>query len=60
MKITDYVFCETCQTYVDFWKYGHDIEDAGHSHCNWRYVTEEELLTCVEDCIEEGCFEEDI
>ena len=45
----DYIYCEDCKTMVDLWKYG-SIEDTGHSKCRWRYVTEEELVNCVEDC----------
>ena len=44
--------------FVDFWKYDHDIKNAGHERCNWRYVTDEELENCIIDCEEEGCFEE--
>lgn len=44
--------------FVDFWKYDHNIKDAGHEGCKWRYVTEEELKECVSDCEENGCFEE--
>lgn len=60
MKTTkEYIFCETCQMFVDFWKYNNSIEDAGHEGCKWRYVTEEELKVCIEDCKENGCFEEE-
>ena len=43
-RIRDYIFCRTCQVFVDFWKYAHDISDAGHALCDWRYVTDEELV----------------
>lgn len=56
----DYIYCSTCQMYVDFWKYGHSIRDAGHSLCNWRYVTPDELTNCIEDCLASGCFDEEI
>lgn len=58
MKTTDYIYCESCQEFVDFWKYGHSLEDCGHDECKWRYVTKEELKGCVQDCKEEGCFDE--
>ena len=47
MKKTDYIYCEDCNEYADFWRYNHSIEDAGHKECNWRYVTEEELKKLV-------------
>lgn len=52
-----YIYCEDCKTYVDFWKYD-NIEDTGHADCNWRYVTDEELKVCIQDCIADGCFDE--
>lgn len=57
MNTTDYIYCEDCKTFVDLWKYG-SVENAGHKHCRWRYVTEEELKRCIQDCIEVGCFSE--
>jgi len=59
MKLTnkDYIFCEDCQMFVDFWKYDHNIKDAGHEGHDWRYVTDEELAICIEDCKQNGCFE---
>lgn len=64
MKITeattkDYIYCETCKMYVDYWKYDHDIKAAGHEQCNWRFVTQEELKNCVASCLENGCFDEE-
>lgn len=60
MKTTkDYGYCECCEMFVDFWKYDHNIKDAGHEECNWRYVTEEELKECIKDCEENGCFNEE-
>jgi hypothetical protein len=56
--VKDYIYCKTCNTIFDFWKYDHDISDAGHEDCEWRYVTEEELKECVKNCEESGCFEE--
>jgi len=55
--IKDYIYCEDCETFVDFWKYG-DIKDTGHDECKWRYVTKEELKGCIEDCKKDGCFDE--
>jgi hypothetical protein len=57
-KTTDYIFCSDCNEFVDFWKYNHNIKDAGHDDCQWRYVTKEELKECIEVCEEYGCFEE--
>lgn len=54
----DYIFCEDCQMFMDFWKYDHKIEDTGHANCHWRYVTEEELARCIEACAEDRCEEE--
>lgn len=55
---SDYLYCETCQTYVDFWKYDHDLEAAGHADCKTRPLTDEEFAQAVKDCIEAGCFSE--
>ncbi|KKN65874.1 hypothetical protein LCGC14_0476910 [marine sediment metagenome] len=55
----DYIYCEDCQMFVDFWKYN-NLADTGHAGCNWRYVTGEELIDCLADCEEAGCFEEAI
>lgn len=55
----DYVYCQDCKTYADFWKYDHDINAAGHGTCrNWRFVTESELKELVAECKRHGCFEE--
>lgn len=54
----DYIYCETCKMFVDYWKYDHDIADAGHEGCQWRFVTDEELAGCIQDCLEAGCFSE--
>jgi hypothetical protein len=54
----DYGYCEECETFFDLWKYG-DIESAGHADHKWRHVTAEELKKCVQDCVEDGCFEEE-
>lgn len=56
MTTQDYIYCEDCETFVDFFQYNHKIEDTGHENCKWRFVTEEELQGCIADCREEGCF----
>jgi len=56
--VKDYIYCEDCKTFADFWKYGHNIEDAGHDKCKWRYVTLSELKVCIQDCKDDGCFDE--
>jgi len=56
--IHDYIYCEDCEMFVDFWKYNHDVVAAGHNTCTWRYVTEEELEDCIASCRGHGCFEE--
>ena len=53
----DYIYCEDCNEYVDFWKYD-NVEDTGHDECNWHYVNDEELKDCIKDCEEDKCFEE--
>ena len=54
----DYIYCEDCKMFVDYWKYDHNIEDAGHAGHHWRYVTEEELAELLEECRQEGCLDE--
>lgn len=56
--VKDYIYCETCDEFIDFWKYNHNLEDCGHEGCKWRYVTEEELIYCIAACKEWNCFEE--
>ena len=51
----DYIFCEECQEYIDFWKYDRSIKNTGHCKHNWRYVSEEEFKQCLKDCLEDGC-----
>ncbi len=58
MKISDYIYCNDCKMFSDFWKYDHDINDVGHKGCHWRYITQEELDKLVENCQENGCFTE--
>ena len=61
MKLTkeDYIYCEDCENYVDFWRYDRSIKDTDHSGHNWRYVTEEELKVCIQDCMDDGCIKKD-
>ena len=54
----DYIYCEKCGTYVDFWKYEHDERAAGHEDHAWRYATPRELKRLAKECQELGCFEE--
>lgn len=56
MTVKDYIYCEDCEEWCDFWQYNHDIEDAGHKGCNWRYATEWELPQCVNDCLNDRYF----
>lgn len=51
----DYIYCMTCKMYVDFFAYDHDINDAGHEKCKWRYVIKKELKNCIADCISDKC-----
>lgn len=53
----DYIFCEDCNCFCDFWKYD-SLEDTGHAECTWRFVTVTELRVCIQDCRISGCFEE--
>jgi len=55
MKNTDYIYCEDCEVYVDFYHYDHNIEDAGHKGCKWRYITDEERKGCEQDCKDWKC-----
>ncbi|MCL5068357.1 MAG: hypothetical protein M1368_08415 [Thaumarchaeota archaeon] len=52
MVAADYIFCEDCEIWVDFWKY-ENLEDAGHEGHNVRNPKSyEELKECVDDCQE--------
>ena len=57
MKPEDYGYCETCDMFFDLWRYG-SVEDAGHAEHAWRFVTAEELVACVKECLDMGCFDE--
>jgi len=61
MTVNDYLKCESCKEFVDWWKY-RDLEDAGHKGHKVRNVTPKELKECLADCREtidrcdqEGC-----
>jgi hypothetical protein len=56
MKVTDYLYCEDCREFCDYWQYNHDVSDTSHELHNYRYVTPSELKKCVADCEEDGCF----
>lgn len=52
MVAADYIFCEDCGIWVDFWKY-ENLEEAGHEGHNVRNPKSyEELKECVDDCQE--------
>ncbi len=53
MTCRDFIYCEDCKEFVDFFQYSHNIRDTGHAKCKWRYVTLKELRDCVLDCEEE-------
>ena len=57
LRPTDYLYCEDCRTVVDFWKYDHDLEAAGHAGHNVRSLTDEEFREAIFECEEAGCFE---
>jgi len=46
----DYIYCEDCEMFVDYWKYD-NIQDAGHEGHNWRCVFPEELEECIAECL---------
>jgi len=54
----DYLYCEDCKEFVDFWKYDYDLSAAGHEGHTTRAVTEEEFRQCLKDCERDGCFDE--
>jgi hypothetical protein len=56
--VKDYIYCEDCDEFVDFWKYNHSLEDCGYENCKWRYVTKKELKGCIKECEEWHCFDE--
>jgi len=58
-QLTDYLYCETCGMVVDFWKYDHDLEAAGHDGCTTRPLTPAEYEQAVKSCEAAGCFDEE-
>ena len=58
MTAKDYLFCITCNTLVDFWKYDHNLADAGHEDCEVRPITDAEFAECLLECQAAGCFNE--
>ena len=58
MNRYDYIYCEECKMFVDFWKYDYTIQNTGHLGHKWRFVTPAELEICIQDCEESGCFDE--
>jgi len=60
-KREDYLFCNDCNMFVDFWKYDYDLDDSGHADCqNVRLATTEELAELETECEGCGCHEEEI
>ncbi len=53
MTCRDYIYCEDCREFVDFFQYDHNIKQSGHDHCKWRYVNLKEFYGCVMDCEKE-------
>lgn len=54
MDNKDYIYCEDCEEFVDFWKYD-DILETGHSKCNWRYATHKEVIQIIKWCEQNVC-----
>ncbi len=59
MTVKDYIYCEECKGFEDFWKFRREnktekeaLDACGHFGHNWRFVTEEELAQCIKDCEE--------
>ena len=55
-QLTDYIYCSTCETVVDFWKYDYDLESAGHDGHEVRQLTEAEYQQALENCRYANCF----
>ena len=58
IRKSDYVYCETCEMFVDLWRYDWSLRDAGHLGHKTREPTDEEFRECVGDCARSGCFDE--
>jgi hypothetical protein len=55
-----YGFCEACQCFYDYWKYGEDDFDCpGHCGNRLRELTPGELGGALRDCERDGCFKEE-
>jgi hypothetical protein len=52
----DYKYCIDCRTIFDFWKYDHDLWEAGHNGHRIRELTDREFREAIKECEKEGCF----
>lgn len=53
-----YLYCKTCKTYFDRWKYC-SLEDAGHAKCrSVRTLNRNEFLSVLSEDKEVGCLSE--
>jgi hypothetical protein len=48
-----YQYCEDCLIFYDRWKFLSD-EDTGHAGHRIRSLTDEEMVECLKDDLEEG------
>ena len=54
LSTRDFIYCETCETYVDLFRFD-CLEETGHGECNWRFVNQIELPVLAQECAAEGC-----
>ncbi len=55
-----YGFCQTCQVFYDYWKYGeNDFVCPGHCGNKLRELTADELAEALRDCERDECFKEE-
>lgn len=54
----EYKYCIDCKMVFDFWKYDHNLDDAGHNGHRIRELTDWEYEEALKSCEEAGCFEE--
>lgn len=54
-KLSDYLYCLTCDTIFDYWKYD-CLNDAGHTLCKTRRLTQKEYELALKSCKEVGCY----
>lgn len=55
-----YGFCEACNVFYDYWKYGeNDFVCPGHCGNKLREPTLLELAEALHDCERDGCFKEE-